>query len=353
MWLSRGCPAEARRLYEAALAAAQSHPGPVLPTTGDLHVGLADVLVEMGDLDAAGDHLEVAHGLGDPASLLENRHRWYTTMARLLVARGELDAGGDMLDRAGHLYLPGFYPDVRPIPAAQARVRIALGRLDEAEAWARDHHVVDADPDAYLSEYDQLTLVRLLFAQQRAGQSDSNDSVDAAVGILDRVLAAAEAANRSGSVIEARWLRALARHLRGDLTQALDDLVPALTAGVPAGYRRVFLDEGPSAEDLLRTAARRPGLPGAAEADTLLDNLHRTRRVTAVVPAPPAGPEQLSEREVEVLRLLATELTGPEISGQLFMSINTFRTHTRHIFTKLDVNTRRSAVARAGELGIV
>jgi LuxR family transcriptional regulator, maltose regulon positive regulatory protein len=350
--LARGCPAEARRLYEAALAAAQSHPGPVLPTTGDLHVGLADVLVEMGDLDAASKHLEVAHGLGDRASLPENRHRWYTSVARLLVARGNLDAAADMLDRAAPLYLPGFYPDVRPIPAAQARVRIALGRLDDAEAWARDHQVVDTDPVAYLSEYDQLTLVRLLLAQHRAGQPDSNDAVDAGVGILDRVLAAAEAANRGGSVIEARWLRALAHHLRGDLGRALDDLGPALTAGVRAGYRQVFLDEGGPAEELLRTAARRPDLPGAAEADTLLDNLHRTRRAAAVVPVP-ASPEQLSEREVEVLRLLATDLTGPEISRQLFMSINTFRTHTRHIFTKLDVNTRRAAVARAGELGLI
>jgi LuxR family maltose regulon positive regulatory protein len=61
----------------------------------------------------------------------------------------------------------------------------------------------------------------------------------------------------------------------------------------------------------------------------------------------------LSEREVEVLRLLATTLTGPEIAGQLFMSVNTFRTHTRHIFTKLDVNTRRGAVSRAGELDLL
>jgi LuxR family maltose regulon positive regulatory protein len=61
----------------------------------------------------------------------------------------------------------------------------------------------------------------------------------------------------------------------------------------------------------------------------------------------------LSEREIEVLRLLATDLTGPEIANHLFMSVNTFRTHTRHIFTKLDVNTRRSAVTRAGELHLL
>jgi LuxR family maltose regulon positive regulatory protein len=66
-----------------------------------------------------------------------------------------------------------------------------------------------------------------------------------------------------------------------------------------------------------------------------------------------AADDALSERELEVLRLLATDLTGPEISDRLFMSVNTFRTHTRHIFTKLDVNTRRAAVTRAGELDLL
>jgi LuxR family maltose regulon positive regulatory protein len=61
----------------------------------------------------------------------------------------------------------------------------------------------------------------------------------------------------------------------------------------------------------------------------------------------------LSEREREVLRLLATELSGPEIARQLYVSVNTLRTHTKHIFSKLAVNPRRAAVRRAGELGLL
>ena len=70
-------------------------------------------------------------------------------------------------------------------------------------------------------------------------------------------------------------------------------------------------------------------------------------------PVRPARTEGLSDRELEVLRLLATELTGPEIAQRLFVSLNTLRTHTKHIFTKLDVNTRRAAVRRAAERGLL
>ncbi|HET6551390.1 MAG TPA: LuxR C-terminal-related transcriptional regulator [Solirubrobacter sp.] len=325
LWLARGRPAEARRLYERALAAAESHPGPVLSTTGDLHVGLADVLREQGDLDAAAQHLDAARELGDRASLLENRHRWYTATAALLRARGDLDGAVAMLDQAEPLFLPGYFPDVRPIAATRARVRIVQGRLDDARAWARERKVTAG----YLAEYDQLTLARLLVAE-----GDPRE----ALSLLDRLLDVAQ----GGSAIEARLVRALAHHAHGDGNRAAADLAAALADGVPAGYCRLFLDEG---EPMARLLARDAG----AHARQLLAAARRSS-----APARRAASEEgLSEREREVLRLLATELSGPEIAGQLFVSLNTLRTHTKHIFAKLDVNTRRAAVRRAAELGLV
>jgi LuxR family maltose regulon positive regulatory protein len=352
MWLARGRPDQARRLYERALQTADAHPGSVLSSTGDLHVGLADVLREQGDLDAAATQLQIARDLGERASLPENRHRWYTAMAGLLVASGDLDGAVGMLEQARPLYLPGYFPDVRPVAAIQARVRIAQGRLEDAAAWARARHVGPDDPANYLAEYDQLTLARLLIAQHRTHPRPN--VLDHALTLLDRIVAAAEAADRGGSLIEALLVRAVGHYGRGDRDAALADLGRALRAGVPAGYCRLFLDEGPAMGELLRRAARRPDLPGSDEAAALLQAAEREQGAPAETgPPTPGGRDPLSEREVEVLRLLATTLTGPEIAQQLFTSVNTFRTHTRHIFAKLDVNTRRAAVSRASELGLL
>ena len=357
MWLARGRPLEAARLCARALDAAEGHPGPVLPATGDLHVGLADMLREQGELDAAQEHLRVARELGEGASFLENRYRWYTAMAGLAQARGDLDGAVDMLQRAGPLYLRGFFPDVRPIPAATARVRIAQGRLADAWDWAHEHQVAATDAPAYLAEFDLLTLARLLVAQHRSYQegtsAGSAAGIQDAIGLLDRVVDAARTADRAGSLIEALLVRALAHDAAGGRGPALADLLAALTDGVPAGYCRLFLDEGPAAEALLRAAAERPDLAGAECAAELLRIAHVDRSAGPAEPGVPGGPEPLSEREVEVLRLLATDLTGPDIARRLFMSVNTFRTHTRHIFTKLEVNTRRAAVGRAADLGLL
>lgn len=326
--LARSGPDEARRLYERALETAEAVPGPPLSTTGDLHVGLAEVLVEQGALAAAEEHLRAAAALGERASLLENRHRAHVARAALLRARGDLDGAVAMLDEAETHFLPGYFPDVRPIPALRARVRIAQGRLAEARDWATGRGVELGKGD-YLEEFDQLTLARLRVAE-RAG-------LDEVVALSERVVAAGKEGGRVGSVVDALVVRTLAHHARGDHAAALEALREALALAVPRGYRRLLLDEGAPMVELLRVADDE--LAASLLASDTQDAPH----------ARGAASEGLSERELEVLRLLATELTGPEIAQRLYVSLNTLRTHTKHIFTKLDVNTRRAAVRRAAE----
>jgi LuxR family maltose regulon positive regulatory protein len=324
----RGRPDEARRLHERALEAAYALPS--LSTTGDLHVGLADVLVEHGLLAEAEGHLQAAADLGERGSLIENRHRPALARAALLRARGDLDGAVAALDEAEALLLPGYFPEVQPIPAARARIRIVQGNPAHARDWASTHGV-DLDGDDFLGEYDRLTLARLMVAERA--------DLEGVVALAERVARSAGAAGRGGSVLDAHVVRALAHDAAGDRDAALAALHEALALGVPHGYRRLFLDEGAPMVELLRAST---------------DDLAAVVLAAAEVEVAPAvRAEGLSERELEVLRLLATELTGPEIAQRLYVSLNTLRTHTKHIFTKLDVNTRRAAVRRAAEQGLV
>ena len=156
-------------------------------------------------------------------------------------------------------------------------------------------------------------------------------------------------ADRTGSVIEILVLQALAHQAHGDLAAALASLERALTLAEPEGYVRVFVDEGPAhgraAEGRSETGNRpglRPATPGRGRHD-------RGRRR----PSNQGLIEPLSERELDVLRLLGTDLDGPDIARELIVSLNTVRTHTKNIYTKLGVNNRRAAVRRAKELDLL
>ncbi|HQR25485.1 MAG TPA: LuxR C-terminal-related transcriptional regulator [Nocardioides sp.] len=340
MWVTAGRPHQARRLYEKALATATGHGAPYPRAAADLHVGLAELDRERNDLAGAREHLETARVLGERASITENRHRWFVAMAQLLAAEGDHAGAGQLLDRAEALYRPGFYPDVRPIHARRARLHLMAGDLAAAEEWARGHRVTVTDPATFLDEYAQLTFVRLLLARH------DPQTHDEALALLDRLEPGPES-GRGGSLLEVGVLRALTYDLRGDRGEAVAELDRALArAPEPDGYTRLFLDEGAAMQALLRAAADqdRGGTDGLRR--------HARRLLTTTV-IPSALPDPLSERELEVLRLLESELTGPEIARRLFVSLNTLRTHTKRIFTKLDVNSRSAAVRRGRELDLL
>lgn len=346
MWITAGRPRRARRLFEQALTTATGGGEPYPRATADLHVGLAELDRELDDLVSAEAHLETARVLSERGSITENRHRWYVAMAQVRAAAGDYATARQLLDQAQALYRPGFYPDLRPIAAIRARVSIAEGDLAAADEWAHDHDVSVADDTAFLREYDHLTLVRLLLARHHAGAHDQTP-LDDVLALLDRLEAGADR-TRAGSLLEIGMLRALTHHARGHRREALAELNRALAqAPEPGSYVRLFLDEGAPMRALLRDAVR----PESGEHDALRQH---TRRL---VDAAPAGrgslADPLSEREIEVLRLLDSELTGPEIARQLFVSLNTLRTHTKRIYTKLDVNARAAAVRRAHELGLL
>ena len=169
-----------------------------------------------------------------------------------------------------------------------------------------------------------------------------------AVGLLGRLREAAETGTRTGSVIEILVLEALAAAGGGDGASALVALEQALTAAEPEGYVRLFVDEGHAMKALLREASRR-GITTGYISELLAGwerPLVRPAKTQGLVVA-------LSGRELEVIRLLASELSGPLIARELMVSLNTMRTHTKSIYMKLGVNTRRAAVRRAQELSLL
>ncbi len=172
---------------------------------------------------------------------------------------------------------------------------------------------------------------------------------------MDRLHDAAETSGRAGSLLEIRLLQALAHDAQGHRPQALESLAQALAlAPEPEGYVRLFLDEGaPMVGSAARRRAprhRRRPRASPAQPRRIRPRLHGPD--SGQRPAPSSA-ESLSDRELQVLRLLDSELSGPQIARELFVSHNTVRTHTKHIFTKLDVTSRRAAVLRARERGLI
>ncbi len=344
--VAQGWLRAAMRTYERALERASRHGSRVLRGTVDMHVGLAALYVEFGDLSAARDALARSRELGEYAHLPQNAYRRRVVMAQLCEAEGDLEAAIDLLDEAERQYDGDFSPNVRPVPALRARIWIRQGRVDQAFAWAQSRGLSVVDELSYVHEFEHLTLARAMVAKQ--AQKGDKD-LSKALGFLGRLLQAAQDGRRSRSVIEIRVVEALAHHGRGDTARALASLEEALRLAEPEGYARTFLDEGaPMA--LLLTATADRGSPSSyvlkLQAATVGTASEGSNRAAAAMVEP------LSNRERDVLRLLGTDLSGPEIARQLVVSLNTVRSHTKNLYVKLGVNNRRAAVRRAHELGL-
>jgi LuxR family maltose regulon positive regulatory protein len=232
------------------------------------------------------------------------------------------------------------------LSAWQVRIWLAQGNLEAASQWAGERQL---DPDGeptYVHEVEYIVLARILIAQGR---------LDEATMLLQRLLEAAEAGQRTTRAIEILNLQALTLQAGGDKGQAIAVLKRALTVAEPEGFFRIFVDEGPPMAGLLYEAAARGIAPGYAR--RLLAAFPVAEPVKAA-PAKNQAPktemvEPLSERELEVLQLIAEGLTNPEIASRLFLALNTVKAHTHNIYGKLNVHSRTQAIVRAQTLGLL
>ncbi len=350
--IAQGRLREAMRTYEHALQLATEQGDPVMRGTADMYVGMSELDREYDDLNAATQHLLRSKEQGEHTGFPQNPYRWRVAMARIREAQGDLDGALDLLQEAERLYVSDFSPNVRPVDALKTRVWIAQGRLGEALGWAREQGLSAHDDLSYLREFDHISLARVLIAQYKSDQEER--SIREATELLERLLHAAEEGGRMGRVIEILVLLTLAHEAQGDSLSALVPLERALTLAEPEGYFRIFVDEGRPMAQLLSEAAAHGIMPDytarllavfEAEAHKSADESH----------PPPAQSliEPLSQRELEVLQLIAQGLSNREISERLFLALITVKGHNRNIFRKLQVRRRTEAVARARELGLL
>jgi LuxR family maltose regulon positive regulatory protein len=369
--IAQGCLHEAMTTYERGLqwALAPVAPARAVPGAADMYVGMSNLHYEHNDLNTAMQNLLTSQALGELAGLQQNPYRWRAAMARIRIVQGDLDGALDLLEQAERLYDGAFSPNVRPVAARKTRVWVAQGRLGEALGWAREQGLSVENELSYLREFDHITLARVLLARYQSDHAEG--SIAGVMGLLERLLKAAEEGGRQGSVIEILLLQAMAYHAQADLPAALLPLQQALALAEPEGYVRMFLDEGSNMLQLLRQASAREIMPGytnkllaafeAEQRPVLAASPAKSEDKPALAPVlPQAGHrdgepliEPLSQRELKILQLIAQGLSNREISERLFLALDTIKGHNRKIFDKLQVQSRTEAIARARESGLL
>ncbi len=318
--------------------------------TAHHHLGLAMLAHERGDEAETAQRLQIAADMGQRTTLVDWTHRWNLAQARQKESAGEWDAALSLLDEARRGYVKNAIPMLQPIEAHKARVYLKQGRLDKAQAWVRERSISTGDEVRYLNEYNHLTLARVRLAEgSLVGVND----------LLEYLLALAETQKRAGSMIEILLTQALVHQAQDNHAQALAALERALALAEPEGYLRTFVDEG-EALGLLISDFR---LTIATRAHPLLNYVDK---ILAAFLQPAGGLSQstitnkaseiiepLTDRELEVLRLIAKGHSNTEISQRLYLALSTVKGHNLRIFNKLQVQNRTEAVARARELGLL
>jgi LuxR family maltose regulon positive regulatory protein len=314
---------------------------------------------EMGDDATSAQHLQKARELGEQTRLVDWPYRWHLAQAQLKESGGELESTLILLDEARRVYVKNPVPDTRPIDALKAKVYLKQGRLSKAQDWVRERGLTTEDEISYLGEFEHITLARVLIAEYQSNQSEHSSLQ--AIGLLERLLKAAETQKRMGSVLEILVAEALAHQAQGNLPLALASLERALILAHPEGYFRIFVDEGDSMRLLILEFWSRIEKQLSSQDHPLLGYVEKlisafarpVEKQATISNVKSEMIEPLSSRELEILQLIAQGLSNPEIGRRLFLAVDTIKGHNRRIFDKLQVQRRTEAVARAHELGLI
>ena len=317
--------------------------GKRLPIAGYALGRLSVVLREWNDLPVAKNHAQECVELSKHWGQADAQILAHSFLAGASLANGDTDGALDAI-RAAKQMAEMVSPRYRDFVAArEASVLLATGDVTAATRWMTESGLsVDDDPYRPIRNY--IVLARVLIAQAQ---------IEKAMSLLAHLLKMAEESSAMGYVIELSILQALALQAAGRTNQALDPLERALSLAETEGYVRIFINEGAPMSRLLRQAiAKGTGVVYAGRLLTALEADAESRRQPSVT-ARASMVDPLSERELEVMRLLTTHLSSTDIAGELTISVNTVRTHIKSIYGKLGVHSREEAVQKAEALHLL
>jgi LuxR family maltose regulon positive regulatory protein len=350
MLVTLGRLSDANQVLQQAIQQAEGFGREAISITAHHHLGLAMLAHERGEDAEKARHLQIAADLGPQTTLVDWVHRWNLAQARLKESGMEWYDALDRLEDARRAYVKTAIPDLQPIEAHKARVYLKQQRLDKAQAWAKGRNCSTDSEVHYLDEYEYITLARIRLAE---------GSLLGVPELLERLLTLAENQKRVGSMLEILLLLALIYQAQGNVSEAFSVLERALNLAEPEGYLRIFWDEGDPMRQLLadfRLKIARSAHPLLGYVGNLLSSFPSVNEMAQ----PPKTRNRsleyidpLSDRELEILRLIAAGYSNTEISQRLFLALSTIKGHNLRIFNKLQAQNRTEAVVRARELGLI
>jgi LuxR family maltose regulon positive regulatory protein len=332
---------QAVQQYEQVLDLAQTWRLQKAPVIGYALVGLGRVFAEWNDLEAALPYTQAGLERGEQGGIIDVSLRAHLVLARIRQAQHDTSGALAALDAADAVAVIMGVAGVKDwINALRAQAWLARGDRADLEAafeWA-SHYRGPINDAVYPGVPHALAHAWLV-----------QHEPDKALPLLDHALQSAQAVGRQGNAVQLLALKAVVQHAQGDPEQALATLGQALELAEPEGYVRAFVDErAPMARLLRRMLARSPASDYVRQ---LLDALGE--HVTVEKPGAAPLIERLSERELQVLRLIADGATNREIADELVLTVNTVKRHISNIFGKLEVSNRTQAIARARQLNLL
>ncbi|MEM7334891.1 MAG: LuxR C-terminal-related transcriptional regulator [Chloroflexota bacterium] len=343
---------EAQALYKQALVTASKLERKIFPGLAELYLGMGEIAYLKGDIDTAVSQIQKAKSLGQAATVPGNTFRHLKIMALVEAAQGHVSEAFSLLDEAERLFVPAFLVETRTIDGIRGRLWVKTGRLAEAKSWVTRRNFSTQDDVEFANEFDYLAFARVNIEILPAEQLPDT------IQLLAHILKISQAGGRQLRSIETLILLAMAQQKVENQEQAQAALAQALYLAEPQQLIRPFLDEISQLTPLLKAfqmkeQPRNPEVNLSRIKPLIQQLLQKTDRNRSFSILDQTLIEPLSDRELEILQLVADGLSNREISEKLFVALNTVKGHNHRIFSKLQVNRRTEAVARARELGLI